>query len=186
VRNLLASAPATETTNTARMPPTQSAPSLHLKHVSPERLLVGDAIIALRLLNEARRRVVGAVFGVPREGSSVVTLIAIGAFARALHRIAAAPSTQARKMRSSPTAVGDTMIGAVALREAVDRVAGRPSRDVPFAVALITFAVLTHAFRPAIAGSLRALRGSFRAVIAEALRLRAEFTARAVSGRYDD
>ena len=168
------------------MPPTQSAPPLHREHVSPERLLVGDAIIAFRLLNEVRHRVVGAVFGVPKEGSNLVTLIAIGAFARAVHRIAAAPSTQARKMRSSPTAVGDTMIGAVALKEALDGVAGPPSRDAPFAAALIAFAVLTHAFRPAFADSLRAVRGSFRAVIAEALKLRAEFTARATSGRYDD
>ena len=167
------------------MPPAQSTPPSSLKHVSPERLLVGDAIILFRILSEARHRAVARVFGVGKEHSTLVTLIAIGAFARALGRIAAAPRTQVRKVRSSPTAVGDAMIGTAAFRETVDSIAGHPSRDTSSAAALIAFAVLAHSFRPAVADLLHAVRESFRAVVAEGRRLRVEFTARAASGRYE-
>lgn len=153
------------------MPPRQSAPPLPFERVSEERRFLGDAIIAIRVLNEARHRAVAAVFGVPRDGSNLVTLIAIGAFARALHRIVAAPRTQVRKVRSSPTLVGDTMIGTAALKETLDSVAGHPSRDTSSAAALIVFAVLAHSFRPAVERSLRAVRESFRAFKAEARRI---------------
>ena len=167
------------------MPPAQYTPPSSLKHVSPERLLVGDAIILFRILSEARHRVVARVFGVGRADSTLVTLIVIGACADSLHRIAAAPGKQVRRVRSSPTAGGDAMIATGALKETVDSIAGRPSRDTSHAAALIAFAVLAHLFRPAVAGLLRAVRESFRAVIAKGRRLRTEFTARAASGRYD-
>lgn len=124
------------------------------------------------MLNEALQRAVTRVFGVPRDSSSLVTLIVIGACARALHRVAAAPGTQVRKVRSSPTVVSDTMIGADALKETLDSVAGHPSRDTPSAAALIVFAVLAHSFRPAVEGSLRAVGESIRGVISEARKIR--------------
>jgi hypothetical protein len=167
------------------MPPAQSTPPSSRKHVSPERLLVGDAIILFRILSEARHRAVARVFGAGKEHSTLVTLIVIGAFASALRRAAAAPGTQVRKVRSSPTAVGDAMIGTAAFRETVDSIAGPPSRDTSSAAALIAFAVLAHLFRPAVAGLLRAVRESFRAIIAEGRRLWAGFTAGAASGRYE-
>jgi hypothetical protein len=153
------------------MPHTQSTPPLRLQRVSEPRRFLGDAIIAIRVLNETCQRAVTRRFGVPRDSSSLVTLIAIGAFARALHRIAAAPRTQARKIRSSPTAVGDTMIGTAVLKETIDSVAGHPSRDTSSAATLIVFAVLAHSFRPAVEGSLRAVRESVRGVISEARRI---------------
>jgi hypothetical protein len=153
------------------MPHTQSEPPLPFERVSEPRRFLGDAIIAFRVLNEARHRTVAAVFGAPRDGSNLVTLIAIGAFARALHRIAAAPRTQVRKVRSSPTAVGDTMIATAALKETLDSVAGHPSRDTSSAAGLIVFAVLAHSFRPAVEGTVRAVAESVRGVIAEARRI---------------
>jgi hypothetical protein len=63
----------------------QSTPPSGLKYVSPERLLVGDAIILSRILSEVRHHVVARVFGVGRQDSTLVTLVVIGAFARALH-----------------------------------------------------------------------------------------------------
>ena len=77
------------------------------------------------------------------------------------------------------------MIATAAIKETIDSVAGHPSRDTSSAAALTAFAVLAHLFRPAVAGLLRPVRESFRAVIAEGRRLRAEFTARATSGRYE-
>lgn len=143
------------------------------EHISPERLLVGDLIVLFRLL----ARAVGKTFGVSGEDSTLLTLIVIGSAARAVRRASTAPRTQVRKARSSPNFAGDTVIATAAVKETVDTIAGHPSRDTPFAVALIAFAVLAHSFRPAVAGSLGALR-NVRAVITEGFRFRAQVAAR--------
>jgi hypothetical protein len=157
------------------MSATQSTPHRPKQDVSPERLLVGYLIFLFALL----ARAMGRVFGISREeGSTLLTLIAIGSAARAVRRVFDAPRKQVRKARSSPTLGGDTMIGTAALKEMVDSIAGRPSRNTSFAAALIAFAVLTRSFRPGVAGSLGALRKSVRAVITQGLRLRGWFGAR--------
>jgi hypothetical protein len=63
------------------------------------------------------------------------------------------------------------MIETAALKETLDSVAGHPSRDTFSVAALIVFAVLAHSFRPAVEGSLRAVRESVRGVISEARRI---------------
>ena len=155
------------------MPDTQSPPPRRLEHLSSARLFVGDALIAFRLLNEARHRIVSLVFGMSREHSNLMTLFLVGAFVRALQRSAAAPGTQVRKVRSSPTAVGDTMIGAAVAKETVNRIAGHPARDTPFAAALIALAMTVYAFRTAITRLLHAVRPSFRRLVAAEHRVRA-------------
>ena len=150
------------------MPPTQSASPVRLEHVSPARRLGGDGIIVFGLLNELRHGVMARVFGTSRGDSNLVTLFAIAAFAAALRRAAAAPRTQVRRVRSSPTAVGDTMIGAAAARETIDSIAGHLSRDTSSAAALITFALVVHSFRPAVERALRAMWEAYRGLIAEA------------------
>ena len=145
-----------------------------LKHISPERLLVGDLVILFRLLVRA----VARAFGVSGEGSTLLTLVVIGSVARGVRRAFTAPRTQVRKARSSPNFASDTVIATAAFKETVDSITGHPSRDRSFAAALIAFAVLTHSFRPAVAGSVGALRKSVRAVITEGLRFRALFAAR--------
>ena len=160
------------------MSATQSTPHGPKQDISPERLLGGYLIILFGLLVRA----VGRVFGVSGEGSTLLTLVVIGSVARGVargvRRAFAAPRTEMHKARSSPNFAGNTMIATAAFKETVDRIAGRPSRDTSFAAALIVFAVLTHSFRPAVAGSLGALRKSVRAVITQGLRLRAWFAAR--------
>ena len=165
----LSSAPSGSFLSNAYMSATQSTP-----HISPERLLVGYLIVLSRLLVRAVER----MFGVSGEGSTLLTLVLIGSVARAVRRVFTAPRRQIHKARSSPTFAADTMIATAALKETVDSIAGDPSRDTSFAAGLIAFAVLTHAFRPAVAGSLRALRESARAVITQGLRLRGWFAAR--------
>jgi hypothetical protein len=155
------------------MPHTQSAPPPRVEQVSGARRFLGDAIIASRVLNELRHRALGAVFGVRRDDSNLVTLILIGAFARALDRVAAAPRTQVRKVRSSPTVVGDSMIATAVLTETLDSVAGHPSRDTSSAVGLIAFALLVHSLRPAVQKTVRAVGGAVRGVVAEARKVRA-------------
>ena len=152
------------------MPPTPPAPH-RPEHMSSARLFVGDVMIALQLLNEIRHRVVTRWFGIPREQSNLVTLFVIAAIGGALRRAAAAPGTQVRKARSSPTAVGDTMIGVSAAKEAVDSVAGHPARDVSSAAALIAFAMIVHSFLPTVKRLLRALWQAYRDLIAAMRRI---------------
>jgi hypothetical protein len=153
------------------MPATQSAPPVRLERVSRPRRLWGDAIIVSSLLNELRHRIMTAVYGMSRADSNLVTLLVIAAFGGAIRRAAAAPSTQVRKVRSSPTAVGDTMIGAAAAKETIDSIAGHPSRDTTSAAALITLALVVHLFRPAVKRSVRAMEEAGRDVVAEARRI---------------
>ena len=79
----------------------------------------------------------GLAFGLPKEQSNVMTLVVLGTFVRALQRAAAAPGTLVRNVRSSPTAVGDTMIGAAVAKETVNSIAGHPVRDTPFATVVV-------------------------------------------------
>jgi hypothetical protein len=134
---------------------------------------VGDTVIAFRLLNEARHRVMSRVFGMPREHSNLMTPFVIAAFVRALQRAAAAPGTQVRKARSSPTAVGDTMIGAAVARETVDSIAGHPARDTPSAAALIALAMTVYTFRAAVKRLLHEVKPAFRHLVAAEHRVRA-------------
>ena len=101
---------ASDTLNDARLWVTSP---LDVKPVSGGRRFFGDAIIAFRVLNEARHRLVGAVFGVQRDWrANLVTVIAIASAVDAIHRAVAAPGAQVRKVRSSPTLVGDSLIAA--------------------------------------------------------------------------
>jgi hypothetical protein len=156
------------------MSATQSTPRGRKQDIGPERLLVGYLMILFGLLVRA----VGRAFGVSGQGSTLLTLVVIGSVARAVRRVFAAPRTQIRKARSSPNAAGNAMIATAAFKETVDSIAGRPSRDTRFAAALIVLAVLAHSFRPAVSGSVGAVRNSVRAVITQGLKLRALFAAR--------
>jgi hypothetical protein len=155
------------------MPDTQSPPPHRPEHLSSARLFAGDTVIASRLLNEARHRIMSRVFGMPREQSNLMALFVIAAFVRALQRAAAAPGTQVHKARSSPTAVGDTMIGAALAKETVNSIAGHPARDTRFAAALIGLAMTVYTFRAAIKRLLHAVRPSFRHLAAAEHRVRA-------------
>lgn len=142
--------------------------------IGPGRLLVGFLIVAWGLLVRA----VGRLFGISAEGSTLLTLIVLGSVARGVRRAFAAPRTKIRKARSSPNFAGDTMIAAAVFKESVDGVAGGPNREMPFAAALIVFAIVAHFFRPAVAGALGELRKSVAAAMTQGLRLRAWFAAR--------
>ena len=118
-----------------------------------DRMLFGDAIVASLLFNEARRRIVVWVYGVPREDSEVMTAVAVGSLAggiqsgaRAIAAFVVVPSFAA------------TLFGAAGLKEAANSIAGDWSRTVPAFGALITFAVLAKSFGPGLRASFRGLR----------------------------
>lgn len=134
---------------------------------------MGDSVIAFALLNEARHRIVSRTYGISREHSNLIALFVIAGFVRGVKRAAAAPGNQVRKARSSPTAVGDTMIGAAMAKEAVNSIAGHPARDTPFAATLIALAVTVHAFRTPMRRLLHGVRQSLRHVVGAAHKARA-------------
>jgi hypothetical protein len=123
------------------------------------RLLFGDAIIAFLLLNEARHRVVTRVFGVPREDSNHMTVIAVGSLAEGVHGGAARVLGAA-----AVPSVAATAIGAAVLKETAHGVAGEWSRTAPFFGALVAFAVLARSFGPMLRGTFHGVRGSILGV----------------------
>ena len=148
-----------------------SGPHIPVQHVSRARRAWGDVIIVGSLLNELRHRLVTGVSGASRGDSNLLTLFVLAALASGLRRAAAAPRTQVRKARSSPTAVGDTVMGTAVAKEAVASVAGPPTRNRPFAVGLIVFAVVVHFSRPAVERAVRTAWAAYRSVMAELRRV---------------
>jgi hypothetical protein len=119
------------------------------------RLLVNDAGVACLLLNEARYRVVARLFGVPRDQSFLVTVIALGTLAGALHdraaRVLAAPGTPS---------LGDTVLAAGVLKESVHGIAGAWSKDTPLFNTLVAIAMLGTLARPVLRVSFRDIKAS--------------------------
>jgi hypothetical protein len=132
------------------------------------RLFFGDAAIVVLLLNDVRHRTVARVFGVSRDDSNLVTVLAIGSAAVAVHGTAA----RVRRIGRYPSG-SDSFIGAAVLREAALGIAGEPSRAVPAAGALVALALLGTSSRPVLRGALRTTRGSIVGVITAPQRLRA-------------
>lgn len=157
----------------SRLRYTHSRSALPREHVGGARSFFGDVLIAFWVLNEARHRAVAAVSGVSRDWrSNLITVMAIAAVARAVRRVAASPRTQVRKVRSSPTAVADTMIVASVLKETLRSLAG-PRPGATFrAAGLIALALLAKSIRPTVRAMPRAIWAAVRGTIAEVRRAR--------------
>jgi hypothetical protein len=116
--------------------------------------------------DETRRRLVTRVFGVPREGTFLVTMIALGAAADGLHGATA----RAIKAKATPS-VGDTFIGAVVVKEAVAGITGSRASDRRFVGALIATAVVAKSAKPVLERSLRSAQTRTRRTQATLRRL---------------
>jgi hypothetical protein len=116
------------------------------------RLLLTDAKVVSLLLRDARDRTTARLFGTTSDQSLLITALALGSLAAAVHE----KGTAILGVRPSPSA--DTLIGAGVMNVALHGIAGAPSRDKRFLAALVTFAVLGSSFGPAVAGSIRGLR----------------------------
>ncbi len=123
-----------------------------VEHVGGARMAITDAIIALLLLEEGRDRILARVFGVSRDQSFLVTLIAIGVAAQALRG-----KTEA--IRSSGPSVADAAIGAAVLKEGAYRIAGDWSRDTQSFGSLVAFALVAR-HHPVFRGVRSSLRGA--------------------------
>jgi hypothetical protein len=131
----------------------------------------GNSIIVLLVFNEYRHRIVGHVFGVSREDSNRMTVIAAGSLAEGLQGGAA----RVLAAGAVPTAVV-AVIGAGAVRATAEAIAGEPTRSVPFFGGLIAFAVLGRSFIPMMQRSFGGARASARGVTGAARRLQAHLS----------
>ena len=128
-------------------------------------MLFVDASAALMVLNEARRRMIVRLFGIPRNESFVVTVILLSLLADAL-------DDRTTAVRSGGPSTSDTMIAGVAAREVAHRVAGDASRGVPLFVGLVIAAVVWRN-HPLARVSVRGGRASIHGAIASWRRARA-------------
>jgi hypothetical protein len=134
----------------------QSVP-LNPDDVHGTTLLFVDMRVRSLMMRQARQGAVTRVFGVPRPDQSfLATMILIGAVAAVLRDLTPRPW---------PHATGaDARIGASVLNVAFRGIAGAPSRNMPLAGGLIAFALVSHAVRPALAGSAREIRAVTREI----------------------
>ena len=99
------------------------------------------------LLGEARRRTLTRLYGVPSDQQSfLVTVALLGAGGAVLAGLVPHPSLHATR---TDAAIGGTLVNAT-----LRGVAGAPSQTMPLAGALIAFAIIGHALRPAVAGTI--------------------------------
>ena len=106
------------------------------------------------------------MFGVPKEGTFLVTVVALGAVADGLHGATA----RAVKAKATPS-VGDTFIGAIVVKETVASITGSRARDRRFVGALIATAVVAKSFKPVVEGSFRHAKARARRTQAAIRRL---------------
>ena len=116
-----------------------------LEDVAGARLLVSDVRVALLLVDDARHRLVKRVFGVSREQSWQVTLIALVLLASAAHD----KSDQVLKGPGGPTR-SDVMLGAAGLRELLTWISGQTARDTPLVGTLVMVALVRALVRPGV------------------------------------
>ncbi len=126
-----------------------------LKDVAGARLLVSDVRVALLLVDEARHRVVKRLFGVSRDQSWPVTLIAVALVAHAAHE----KSDQMLRGPGGPTR-SDVVLGAAGLRELITWLSGQSSRDTPLVGTLVMVALLGALVRPGVSRAAHGIRTS--------------------------
>ena len=105
------------------------------------------------MVNDARYRTIERLFGVPREQSNLVTLIALAVLAEAAHDKA----ERVLRGPGGPTRT-ETALGAGVLRESLKGLAGPASSDTPLFGTLVAIAVLGGLSRPALGRSVRGIR----------------------------
>ena len=124
------------------------------------RLLAADARVAYLLADEARRRTMERLFGIPRdEPSGVATVVA-------LMVVAGVVRSRTPHPKFRPT-VNDAAFGFGALREAAYDVAGPWSRESSYFGTLLAFALAGTAARMAVRKSSEGVSGVSHKAYAE-------------------
>jgi hypothetical protein len=118
-------------------------------------LLTSDLRVAYLLIDEARYRSVARLLGVDREGSSLVTIVALGL-------LATAARNAARKLVGVPdsASAADPAIAVAVAREAVRGLGGAALAGAPYFATLVVLAVARSSLRPALGASSRGVRSA--------------------------
>jgi hypothetical protein len=114
------------------------------------RLLLSDMRLVGKLANEARFRSLDRLFGISRQDSALVTLVALGTLG------AAGGRAWTKFMRGPPLPeLGDTLMAVGGVQSLFSGVAGELARDSPSLPALIAFSVVATSVRPVLGRSWR-------------------------------
>ena len=116
-----------------------------LEDVGGAKLLAWDVRIVLLLLDEAQFRIVRRVFGVSRDQSRLVTLIALALIAQA----ARTKADQMLRGPGGPTRA-DAALGAVTFSELLTEISGLSSTDTQLIGTLVAIAAVGSCVRPAL------------------------------------
>src|SRR5690242_17666562 len=117
--------------------------------LSEGRIFLGDVIIWSLLLREARNRIIGRLFGVPKEDAALLTAVRAGSLAAGSYARAAAVRPP------QPPAAANLAIGAAVGREIAREIAGDQSKDIPFFGALMALSVLDQTAGPTLRRTAR-------------------------------
>ncbi len=129
--------------------------AIALEDAAGARLLLTDVRVALLLVDQTRHRAVARLFGVSREQSWQVTLIALVLLASAAHD----KSDRMLKGPGGPSR-SDVMLGAAVLRELLTWIPGPSSRDTPLVGTLVMVALVGAVVRPAVSRAAHDIRTS--------------------------
>jgi hypothetical protein len=114
------------------------------------RLLLSDMRLVGKLVNEARYRSLDRLFGISREDSTLVTLVALGTLGAAGQR------AWAKFMEGPPLPeFGDTLLAVGGVQGLFSGMAGELARDSPDLLALVAFSVVATSVRPVVGRSWR-------------------------------
>ena len=126
-----------------------------LQKAGDARLLLTDLGVLLLLLDERRHRIIARLFGVSRDQSWLVTLLALVLLAEATQE----KSDRMMKGPGGPTRA-DTILGAATLRELLAGIPGPQTRETPLVATLVTIALVGALVRRGLSRATHEIRSS--------------------------
>jgi hypothetical protein len=134
-------------------PPPPLVPIRREGYFGGVELLAADAHVASLFADEARRRLVQRLLGIPRtDKSGLVTFVALLTVAEAARR-----AMEGMSRPTPPTPIG-AMFGIGLVKEAAYGVAGPSARQSPYFGTLLAFALMGAAARVGVRASARGVR----------------------------
>jgi hypothetical protein len=117
------------------------------------RLLISDIRTIGKLLNEARYLTTERLFGVSREDSALVTIVAVGSL------VAVGQQTAAKLTHGPPLPeLGNVLLSGAGISQVVHGIGGETSAEIPGFAALVVLTVVATSIRPVVSRSWHGAR----------------------------